>query len=84
MFCYRCVEYFKLDTCAKFHDHGSNNNNVMMLGPHATPPPPPPPPLLMVQKKPMSNRVKKQYAIVFLLFGNLKIPKQGIEMNFFS
>ena len=39
-FCYHCVEYMKLDTCAKFHGHRSNNNNVMM---GALMPPPPPP-----------------------------------------
>ena len=33
-FCYHCVEYIKLDTCTKFHDHRSNNNKVMMGGPH--------------------------------------------------
>ena len=44
----------------------------------------PQPPWLTVQKKTISNRVKKQYAIVFLLFGNLKIRKQDIEMQFFS
>ena len=27
-FCDHCVEYIKLDTCAKFHDHQSNNNKV--------------------------------------------------------
>ena len=26
-----CVEYIKLDTCAKFHDHQSNNDKVMMV-----------------------------------------------------
>ena len=31
-FCYHCVEYIKLDTCAKFHDHQSNNNKVMIGG----------------------------------------------------
>ena len=25
-----CVEYVKLDTCAKFHDHQSNNSKVMV------------------------------------------------------
>ena len=25
-----CVEYIKLDTCAKFDDHQRNNNKVMM------------------------------------------------------
>ena len=35
-FCYHCVEYIKLDTCAKFYDH---NNKVMMGDPHAPPPP---------------------------------------------
>ena len=32
IFCYHCVEYIKLDTCAKFHDHRSNNNKVIMGG----------------------------------------------------
>ena len=31
-FCYHCVEYIKLDNCAKFYDHQSNNNKVMMGG----------------------------------------------------
>ena len=31
-FCYYCVEFVKLDTCAKFHDHQSNNNKVMIGG----------------------------------------------------
>ena len=35
--CYHCVEYIKLDTCAKCHDHRSDNNKVMMGGPHAPP-----------------------------------------------
>ena len=40
IFCYHCVEYIKLDTCAKFHDQRSNNIKVMMGGgPHAPPPP---------------------------------------------
>ena len=52
IFCYNSVEYIKLDTCVKFHDHRSNNNKVMKGGPHSTPP------WLTVQKKPMSNRVK--------------------------
>ena len=30
-FCYQCVEYIKLNNCAKFHDHRSNNNKVMMV-----------------------------------------------------
>ena len=30
IFCYYCIEYIKLDTCAKFHDHRSNNHKVMM------------------------------------------------------
>ena len=55
IFCYHCVEYIKLDTCAKFHDHQSNNNKVMIWGSHA--PPPPPPPITDGSKKPMSNRV---------------------------
>ena len=29
-FCYLCVEYIKLDTCAKLHDHQKNNKKVMM------------------------------------------------------
>ena len=39
IFCYYCIEYIKLDTCAKFHDHRGNNNKVMMGGPHAPLPP---------------------------------------------
>ena len=38
IFCYHCVEYIKLDICAKFHDHWSNNNKVMMGDYHAPPP----------------------------------------------
>ena len=38
IFCYRYVEYIKVDTCAKFHGHRSNNSKVMMgptcLHPH--------------------------------------------------
>ena len=30
--CRICVEYIKLDTCAKFDDHHRNNNNVMIGG----------------------------------------------------
>ena len=30
--CRICVEYIKLDTCAKFNDHQSNKNNVMIAG----------------------------------------------------
>ena len=57
-FCYHCVEYVKLDTCAKFHDEQRNNNKVMMGGLSC---PPPPPPLMTdgSKKKPMSNRVKQ-------------------------
>ena len=55
IFLYHCVEYIKLDTCAKFHDHRSNNNKVMMGGPHA------PPPMTDGSKKPMSNRVKADF-----------------------
>ena len=29
-FCYSCVEYIKLDTFTKFHDHQSNNDKVMI------------------------------------------------------
>ena len=32
---YHCVEYIKLDVCAKFHDHWSNNNKVIMRTPMA-------------------------------------------------
>ena len=39
-----CVEYIKIDICAKFHDHPNDNKKVMMRGPQ--------PP------RPMSNRVK--------------------------
>ena len=67
IFCYHCVEYIKLDTCAKFYDHRSNNNKVMMEGPHA---PPPPPPWLTVQKKPMSNRVKPLYQKLWAFMWN--------------
>ena len=52
IFCYHCVEYIKLDTCAKVHDHRSNNNKVMMGGGG-----PSCPTWLTVQKKPMSNKV---------------------------
>ena len=38
-FSYHCVEYIKLDICAKFHDHRSNDNKVMMVGPSCPPPP---------------------------------------------
>ena len=48
-FCYHCVEYIKLDTCATFHDHWSNNNKVMMGGGGGGG--------LRVLKKPMSNKV---------------------------
>ena len=48
-FCYHCVEYIKLDTCAKFHDHRSNNNKVMAWG-HA------PPLMTDGSKRPMSSR----------------------------
>ena len=34
-FCYHCVEYIKLETCAKFHDHWNDTNKVMKGGPHA-------------------------------------------------
>ena len=37
IFCYHCVEYIKLDTCAKFYDHRSNNHKVMIGGPHGPP-----------------------------------------------
>ena len=30
--CRICVEYIKLDTCAKFDDHQRNNNKVMIAG----------------------------------------------------
>ena len=30
--CRICVEYIKLDTCARFDDHQRNNNNVMIGG----------------------------------------------------
>ena len=30
--CRICVEYIKLDTCAKFDDHQRNNNKVMIGG----------------------------------------------------
>ena len=53
-FCYHFVEYIKLDTCVKFHDHQSYNNKVMMKGPYA------PSPMTDGSKKPMSNRVKDQ------------------------
>ena len=49
------MEYIKLDTCAKFHDHRSNNNKVMMGD---LIPPPPPPHDCGLKKAHMSNRVK--------------------------
>ena len=30
--CRICVEYIKLDTCAKFDDHQRNNSKVMIGG----------------------------------------------------
>ena len=45
-FWYHCLEYIKLDTCAKFDDHLSNNNNVISPLPQMTDD----------SKKPMSNR----------------------------
>ena len=56
IFCYCCLEYIKLDTCAKFHDHPRNNSNKVIMAPHS--PLPPPPPMTDDSKKPMSNRVK--------------------------
>ena len=46
IFCYHCVEYIKLDTCA----HQSNNNKVMMGGGGGGA-------ITDGSKKPMSNRV---------------------------
>ena len=50
--CRICVEYIKLDTCAKFDDHQRNNNKAMIGGGGGGG-------VLMtdVSKKPMSNRV---------------------------
>ena len=53
IFCYHCVEYIKLDACAKFHDHRSYNNIVMMEGPSC-----PPRPWLTVQKSPCQIGLK--------------------------
>ena len=50
-FCYHCVEYIKLDTCAKFHDHRSNNNKVMMGWALMAPP------MTDGSKKPMSIQI---------------------------
>ena len=47
--CRICVEYIKLDTCAKFDDHQRNKNNVMIEGEGVL--------MTDVSKKPMSNRV---------------------------
>ena len=51
-FCYDCVEYIKLHTCANIHDHWSNNNKVMIGGGGGGGG------ITDGSKKPMSNTVK--------------------------
>ena len=51
---YMLLEYIKLDTCAKFHDHQSNNNKVIMRGGSS----PPPPQWLTIQKSPCQIGLK--------------------------
>ena len=66
-FCYQCIEYIKLDTCAKFHDHQSDNYKVMTDN----------------SKKPMSNRVKffntTQYNSSKVVKNCLQIVGQNLE-----
>ena len=72
IFCYHCVEYMKLDNCAKFHDQRSNNNKVMMGEPC-------PPPITDGSKKPMSNRVKEDISVFMVTMSSLAFA--GLDLS---
>ena len=69
-FCYHCVEYIKLDTCTKFHDHRSNKNKVMMGVPL----------LLTVQKGPCQIGLRER-SLSMAHIGAEEIP---MGMKFFQ